>query len=147
VPQETVLFSGTVLDNLLAGNPHASFAMVVEACRMADIHRTIEALPRAYQTEIGERGGGLSGGQKQRIAIARALLKRPRVLIFDEATSALDQETAEHFARTVNALRSRLAILFITHQLPGSLQVDGIVRLGPAASQQPAPREERTSDA
>lgn len=147
VPQETMLFSGTVLDNLLAGSPHASFGMVVEACRLADIHRTIEALPKGYQTQIGERGSGLSGGQKQRIAIARALLKRPRVLIFDEATSALDQETAEHFARTVNALRSRLAILFITHHLPRALLVDAIVRLGPAATQQPVPGEERTSDA
>jgi len=147
VPQETMLFSGTVLDNLLAGNPHASFAMVVEACRMADIHRTIEALPRAYQTEIGERGGGLSGGQKQRIAIARALLKRPRVLIFDEATSALDQDTAEHFACTVNALRSRLAILFITHQPPRSLQVDAIVRLGANAPPPPAPGAQGRSGA
>lgn len=92
VPQETILFSGSIYDNLLAANPSASFDEVVDACKKADIHNTIEALSQGYKTEIGERGTGLSGGQKQRIAIARALLKRPRILIFDEATSALDHQ-------------------------------------------------------
>jgi subfamily B ATP-binding cassette protein HlyB/CyaB len=73
---------------------------------------------------------GLSGGQKQRIAIARALLKRPKILIFDEATSSLDEATAESFARTVNQLKGKVSMLFITHQLPRSLQVDEIVRIG-----------------
>ena len=130
VPQETSLFSGTIYDNLQLANPHATFEMVMQACKMADIHTTIEALPKGYQTEIGERGVGLSGGQKQRMAIARALLKRPKILIFDEATSALDEETAEHFAKTINALRGRVSMLFITHQLPKSLKVDEIVRIG-----------------
>ena len=130
VPQETVLFSGTVLDNLLAANPRATFEEVVTACRMAEIHTVIEALPQGYQTEIGERGAGLSGGQRQRIAIARALLKRPRVLIFDEATSNLDQATAESFARTVEQLRGQVAILFITHAPIGTLRFDRVIQLG-----------------
>jgi subfamily B ATP-binding cassette protein HlyB/CyaB len=130
VPQETVLFSGTLYDNLLIANPHASFDDVVRACRMAEIHDVIEALPQGYQTEIGERGVGLSGGQRQRLAIARALLKQPRILIFDEATSSLDANTAEHFAATVNQLKGKVTMLFITHALPRSLQVDEVVRIG-----------------
>ena len=118
VPQETQLFSGTVYDNLIIANPHATFNHVMEACRMAEIHGVIEQLPNGYQTELGERGVGLSGGQKQRLAIARALLKRPQILIFDEATSALDAQTAEQFAKTVDALAGKVTLIFITHQLP-----------------------------
>jgi subfamily B ATP-binding cassette protein HlyB/CyaB len=126
VPQETVLFSGTVYDNLAMAHPHASFADVIEACKAAEIHETIEKLPNGYQTEIGERGTGLSGGQRQRLAIARALLKKPRILIFDEAVSNLDQQTAEQFARTVNSLKGKVTMLFITHQVPRGLQVDEV---------------------
>lgn len=130
VPQETTLFSGTVYDNLLMANPQASFEQVSIACKMAEIHQAIEELPQGYQTEIGERGAGLSGGQKQRIAIARALLKRPDILIFDEATSALDAVTAELFAKTVNGLKGKVTMLFITHGLPRNLIVDAIYRIG-----------------
>ena len=130
VPQETVLFSGTLYDNLLMANPHATFDQVVHFCKMAEIHETIEALPQGYQTEIGERGVGLSGGQKQRLAIARALLKQPRILIFDEATSSLDAQTAEHFASTINQLKGQVTMLFITHALPKNLLVDEVVRIG-----------------
>ena len=140
VPQETMLFSGSVLDNVVLGHPHASFEQVVAACRMAEVHAVIEALPEGYQTLVGERGVGLSGGQRQRLAIARALLKRPQVLIFDEATSNLDPETAQAFARTVNALKGQVTLVFIAHQLPRALQLDAIVRLdgAPAAASAPA---------
>src|SRR5438046_775777 len=114
-------------------NPHSTFEQVVEACRMAEIHGMIESLPKGYQTEIGERGVGLSGGQKQRLAIARALLKRLKILVFDEATSSLDSATAEHFAATINQLKGAVTMLFITHALPKSLQVDELVRIGPTA--------------
>ncbi len=126
VPQDTVLFSGTLYDNLVMAHPHASFEDVIAACKAAEIHEVIEKLPEGYQTEIGERGTGLSGGQKQRIAIARALLKRPKILIFDEAVSNLDQQTAEHFARTINKLKGKVTMLFITHQIPRGLQVDEV---------------------
>lgn len=130
VPQETVLFSGTILDNLKLANPYATFEQVVAACKMAEIHGDIEPLSDGYQTAIGERGVGLSGGQRQRLAIARALLKGPKVLLFDEATSSLDAHTAEQIGRTVNSLKGRVTILFIAHQMPRSLSVDQIIRIG-----------------
>lgn len=129
VPQETVIFSGTIYDNLNMANAHATFDDIVQACKMAEIHDVIEKLPKGYQTEVGERGVGLSGGQRQRLSIARALLKRPKILIFDEATSNLDQQTAEQFAKTINALRGRVTMLFITHGVPKGLQLDAIVRI------------------
>ena len=130
VPQETMLFSGTIYDNLIIANPHATFEQATNACKMAEIHEMIESLPNGYQTEIGERGVGLSGGQKQRLAIARALLKQPKILIFDEATSSLDQETAEHFANTINQLKGKVTMLFITHALPNNLVIDEVVNIG-----------------
>jgi subfamily B ATP-binding cassette protein HlyB/CyaB len=129
VPQETVLFSGSVYDNVAMANPHASFGDIVAACRAAAIHDTIEKLPQGYQTVLGEHGVGLSGGQKQRLAIARALLKRPKVLIFDEATSNLDEKTAESLAQTINRLKGTATVLFIAHQVPQGLQVDRALHL------------------
>ena len=136
VPQETVLFAGTLYDNLIMAHPHASFEDVIQACKAAEIHEVIEKLNDGYQTEIGERGTGLSGGQRQRIAIARALLKRPKILIFDEAVSNLDQQTAEHFARTINKLKGKVTMLFITHQIPRGLAVDEVIELGTNTSRQ-----------
>ena len=130
VPQDTTLFSGSLYDNLVLANPHASFEQVIAACKMAEMHETIERLPQGYQTEVGERGMGLSGGQKQRVAIARALLKGARVLIFDEATSSVDAATAEHLAKTINALKGKATVLFIAHQIPKGLQIDQVVRIG-----------------
>ena len=90
----------------------------------------MEKLPEGYQTQIGEHGTGLSGGQKQRLAIARALLRQPNILIFDEAASNLDQRTAKLFAQTINKLKGKVTILFITHQLPKGLAVDEAILLG-----------------
>ncbi len=147
VPQETVLFAGTIYDNLVMAHPHAGFDDVIQACKLAEIHDTIEKLPQGYQTVIGEHGVGLSGGQRQRLAIARALLKRPKILIFDEAISNLDQATAEHFAQTINQLKGKVTLLFITHQIPKGLLVDEVFSFGakpaPVSSQtaQPTDRE------
>lgn len=129
VPQETVLFSGTIYENLIKAHPHASLGDVMAACKAAEIHEVIEGLPNGYQTEIGEHGAGLSGGQRQRVAIARALLKRPKILIFDEAISSLDQQTSEHFASTINRLKGKVTMIFITHQIPKGLMVDVMVNL------------------
>jgi ATP-binding cassette, subfamily B, bacterial HlyB/CyaB len=134
VLQETVLFSGTLYDNLSMANPAASPDEIVVACRRAEIHEAIERLPKGYGTEIGEHGVGLSGGQRQRIAIARALLKRPRTLIFDEATSGLDSRTAENLAGTINQLKGSATIFFIAHQVPRGLAVDEAFRFGVRAA-------------
>jgi subfamily B ATP-binding cassette protein HlyB/CyaB len=130
VPQETTLFSGTILENLKIAQPQATFEQVVAACRMAEIHSVIEALPLGYETVLGERGAGLSGGQRQRLAIARALIKGPKILLFDEATSSLDGHTAEQLGRTINALKGKATIIFIAHILPRTLQPDGVIRIG-----------------
>jgi subfamily B ATP-binding cassette protein HlyB/CyaB len=129
VPQDTTLFAKTVWENLVDGAPQADFERVVRACRVAEVHDVIEQLPAGYQTPLGERGLGLSGGQRQRIAIARALLRRPAILVFDEATSGLDVDTAAAFARTVNRLRGKVTLLFIAHHVPPELVVDHVVRL------------------
>jgi len=139
VPQETWLFSGSIYENLIAANPNAGFDHVVQACRIAEIHDVIEKLPKGYNSEIGEHGAGLSGGQKQRLAIARAMLKRPKVLLFDEATSSLDQHTSERFAQTVNKLKGVATILFIAHQVPKGLAVDDVVQLSLA---EPSPTQQ-----
>jgi subfamily B ATP-binding cassette protein HlyB/CyaB len=130
VPQETYLFSGTIYENLIAASPSAGFDDVVQACKIAEIHDTIEKLPKGYNTEIGEHGVGLSGGQKQRLATARAVLKRARVLVFDEATSSLDANVAEQFSSTINQLKAHVTILYIAHAVPKGLQVDEVVRVG-----------------
>jgi subfamily B ATP-binding cassette protein HlyB/CyaB len=143
VPQETYLFSGTIYENLVAASPSAGFDDVVQACRIAEIHETIEKLPKGYNTEIGEHGVGLSGGQKQRLAIARAVLKRARVLVFDEATSSLDAGTAEQLAETINQLKGQVTMLYIAHAVPRRLQVDEVARLSERASTMRLVDEER----
>jgi subfamily B ATP-binding cassette protein HlyB/CyaB len=138
VPQDTVLFAGTLYENLSMASPHAGFEDVITACRMAEIHEVIEKMPQGYQTHIGEHGGGLSGEQKQRIAIARTLLKRPKILIFDEATSGLDQQSAEQFAHTINQLKGKVTMLFIAHNLPRTLKVDEVFTIGALAPEKEA---------
>jgi subfamily B ATP-binding cassette protein HlyB/CyaB len=136
VPQETYLFSGTIYENLVAANPNAGFGDVVQSCKVAEIHEVIEKLQQGYNTVIGEHGVGLSGGQKQRLAIARAVLKRPLILIFDEATSGLDQQTAEKFAQTVNGLKGVATVIFIAHQVPKGLAVEEVVNVSPERATQ-----------
>lgn len=130
VPQESVLFTGTVIENLMAVAADATMERAVLACKMAGVHDVVENLPEGYQTKLGERGAGLSGGQRQRLAIARALLKRPRVLIFDEAVASLDAAAAEQVARAVNEVRGKVTVLFITHKVPKGLVVDQHLTLG-----------------
>ena len=93
VLQKSVLFSGTILENLLWGNPAATEGEVVEACKTAQAHEFISSFSEGYRTRLGQGGVNLSGGQKQRLSIARALLKKPKILILDDSTSAVDTAT------------------------------------------------------
>ena len=104
VPQDTVLFNETLMYNLRYANPSATDEMVFDACRAASIHDRIESFPDGYLTRVGERGLRLSGGEKQRVAIARTILKDPRIILLDEATAALDSETEQHIQGALETL-------------------------------------------
>jgi len=127
VPQEAVLFTGTVKENLLWGKEDATMEEIVEAAKAAQIHDTIDKLPLKYDTRLGQQGVNLSGGQKQRLSIARALIRRPRILLFDDSTSALDAKTE---ARLLAALRRYpCTILMITQKISTAMGADRILIL------------------
>ena len=129
VAQEPLLFATSVLENIRYGRPEASEAEVFAAARAANAHDFVEALPRGYATEVGERGVQLSGGQRQRIAIARALLKDPKVLVLDEATSALDAESEHLVQEALGRLMRGRTTLVIAHRLSTVQAADRIVVL------------------
>lgn len=129
VPQETVLFSASVRENIAYGRPGADEEQIVAAARSAHAHEFITQLPAGYDTPVGERGAKLSGGQKQRIAIARALLKDPRILILDEATSALDSESEAAVHRALQSLIKGRTTIVIAHRLSTIQRADRIVVL------------------
>ncbi len=129
VNQETILFSGTVLDNLLLAAPNATREQIIAALDAANALEFVQKLPDGLATEVGERGAVLSGGQKQRLAIARAFLKDPKILILDEATSALDSQAERRIqAATARLLKNRTSIV-IAHRLSTVLRADQIVVL------------------
>jgi len=130
VPQETVLFDGSVEENITLTHPDASSEEIVEAATIACAHDFIMDLPAGYSTEVGERGGGLSGGQRQRIAIARTILQKPRMLIMDEATSALDYQTERVVSENLMQSLKGCTVLFITHRLSSIVNADLIVCMG-----------------
>ena len=126
VPQETMLFSTTVMENIRYGRLDATDAEVVEAARAANAEEFIKDLPEGYATKLGERGLNLSGGQRQRLAIARAILKNPRVLILDEATSALDTESEKIVQDALDKLMVGRTSFVIAHRLSTIFNADQI---------------------
>jgi ATP-binding cassette subfamily B protein len=127
VPQDVFLFSGTIRENIAFGNPDAPLAEVVGAAMLAGAHEFISELPLGYESIIGERGQSMSGGQKQRIAIARALFKKPRILIFDEATSALDTESERAIQQNLDQILKDRTTFIIAHRLSTVRNADLIV--------------------
>jgi ATP-binding cassette subfamily B protein len=126
VLQDTLLLSGTVLENIAYGRPEATRAEICAAAEAAQAHEFIEQLPRGYDTPVGERGIRLSGGQKQRIGLARAFLKNAPILLLDEPTSALDLETEAGIMETLHAAMNRFTTLIVTHRLSTIHHVDCI---------------------
>ena len=129
VPQDTVLFNDTIYYNIAYGAPGAAPAAVEQAARLARIHDFIMSLPDGYQSMVGERGLKLSGGEKQRVAIARTILKDPRILVFDEATSALDSRTEQEILASFRDVSADRTTLTIAHRLSTVIDADEILVL------------------
>lgn len=117
VPQETLLFEGSVQENIALTNPDADSEEIIQAAKIAVAHDFIMGLPLGYNSSVGERGSGLSGGQRQRIAIARTVLQSPQLMILDEATSALDYDTERQVCLNLAEALKQRTVLFITHRL------------------------------
>ncbi|KAL9115695.1 MAG: hypothetical protein Q9227_000063 [Pyrenula ochraceoflavens] len=129
VPQDTVLFNETLMYNLKYANPSATDEDVFNACKAASIHDKILNFPDGYETKVGERGLRLSGGEKQRVAIARTIIKNPRIILLDEATAALDTETEEHIQDAFGKLQEGRTMLVIAHRLSTITNADRILVL------------------
>jgi ATP-binding cassette subfamily B protein len=129
VPQDTVLFNDNIYYNVAYGRPEATKAEVEQAAKLGHIHDFVVGLPDGYKTMVGERGLKLSGGEKQRVAIARTILKAPRILLFDEATSALDSHTEKEIQANLAEVSADRTTLVIAHRLSTVVDADEIIVL------------------
>ena len=129
VPQEVMLFAGTIRENIAYGNTEASEEELMAAAKNANAFNFIKAFPDGFDTLVGDRGIQLSGGQKQRIAIARAVLKNPKILILDEATSALDSESEQLVQEALDRLMKGRTTFVIAHRLSTIKKADKIIVL------------------
>ena len=129
VPQDVILFGGSIYENILYGNPDAEEEEVKQAALKANALEFIESFPEGMRTIVGERGIQLSGGQRQRIAIARAILKNPKILILDEATSSLDSQSEKLVQDALEQLMKNRTSLVIAHRLSTIQKADRILVL------------------
>ena len=127
--QKNTLFSGTLKENLLWGNPEADMEEIEEACRIAGADEFIGRLEKGYDTEMGQGGVNVSGGQKQRICIARAILKRPKVLILDDSTSAVDTATEARIREMLAEKLPRMTKIIIAQRISSVRHADKIIVL------------------
>jgi len=127
VPQDTVLFNDSLLHNIRYAEANTSMKEITTAAKIADIHDFILSLPQGYKTVVGERGLKLSGGEKQRIAIARVILKKPRIMIFDEATSSLDSRSEKNILESLKRVSAQTTTLVIAHRLSTVIDADEIL--------------------
>lgn len=126
ISQETFLFNGTILENLMLGNPYLTYEEIIDACEKAQIHDFINSLPLRYNTLVEENGSNFSGGQKQRLSIARAILRKPEILIMDEATSNLDSITEKAIEKTIHKFSEGMTTIIIAHRLSTIMRCDNI---------------------
>ncbi len=129
VLQNFFVFSGTIMDNIRYGNPRANFDEVEQAAKMANVHGHIISLPQGYNTEVGEKGVQLSSGEAQRVALARVILKDPKILILDEATSFLDMQTESLIQKAITNVSKDRTTIVIAHRLTTAKQADRILFL------------------
>jgi len=129
VPQEAFLFSDTIANNIAFGMDAMDLAEVINAAKAAGVHDNISEFPKSYETRVGERGVTLSGGQKQRVSIARALIKKPKIMVFDDCLSAVDTETEEIILRNIKAATQDVSSLIVAHRISSVKHCDQIICL------------------
>jgi len=145
VPQDVFLFSDTIENNIKFGSINSTEKAVIDVCKIADIHNDIEGFENKYKTLLGERGVNLSGGQKQRISIARALIRKPKLLIFDDCLSAVDTETEENIIKSLNNLKYSTTSILVSHRISSIKNANKIIVLNDGEIEEYGTHEELMS--